>query len=91
MAKEWVNKARNDVKNEVHLRLEIEKALRAAREENKSLLSKLAVEEKERKFAQAGLKNAEAQAEDQRKLLYQTEIELATVKQFALGLKAELQ
>ena len=91
MAKEWVNKARNDIKNEVHLRLETEKALRAAREENKSLLSKLAVEERERKFAQAGLKNAEAQAEDQRKLLYQTEIELATVKQFALGLKADLQ
>ena len=51
VAKEWVNKARNDVKNEVHLRLETEKALRAAREENKSLLSKLAVEERERKFA----------------------------------------
>ena len=54
MAKEWVNKARNDIKNEVHLRLETEKALRATREENKSLLSKLAVEERERKFAQAG-------------------------------------
>ena len=39
----------------------------------------------------AGLKNAETQAEDQRKLLYQTEIELATSKQLALDLKAELQ
>lgn len=65
MAKKWVNKARNVVKNEVHLHLETEKALRVAREENKSLLSKLAVEERERKFAQAGLKNAEAQVEDQ--------------------------
>ena len=80
MVEECVKKAWNDVKNEVHLRLEIEKALRAVREENKSLLSKLAVKQRERKFAQAGLKNAEAQAEDQRKLLYQTEIELATAK-----------
>ena len=91
MAKEWVNKARNNVKNEVHLRLETEKALRVAREENKILLSKLAVKKRERKFAQVGLKNVVAHAEDQRKLLYQTEIELATAKQFALDLKAELQ
>ena len=32
-----------------------------------------------------------AQAEDQCKLLYQIEIELATSKQLALDLKAELQ
>ena len=54
------------------------------KEENKDLLSKPAVEERERKSAQAKLKNAEAQAKDQHKLLYQTEIELAT-------LRAELQ
>lgn len=39
----------------------------------------------------ASLKNVETQAEDQRKLLYQTEIELATSKQLALDLKMELQ
>ena len=38
-----------------------------------------------------GLKNAEAQAEDQRNLLYQTKIELATAKQLALDFRAELQ
>ena len=37
------------------------------------------------------MKTVEAQAEDQRKLLYQTEIELATSKQLVLDLKAELQ
>ena len=39
----------------------------------------------------AGLKNVEAQVEDQRKLLYTTEIKLATQKQFVMDLKAELQ
>ena len=39
----------------------------------------------------AGLKNAETQTEDQHKLLYQTEIELATSRQLTLDLKAELQ
>ena len=43
MAEEWVNKAWNEVKNEAHLCLETEKALGAAREENKELLSKLIV------------------------------------------------
>ena len=60
MAKEWVNKARNDAKSEVNLRLETEKASRAVKKENKDLLSKLILEERERKFAQAGLKTAEA-------------------------------
>ena len=54
----------------------MEKALGAMKEENKDLLSKLATEERERKSAQARLKNAEAQAEDQHKLLYQIEIVL---------------
>ena len=91
MAKEWGNKACNDAKSEVNFRLETEKALRVVKEENKDLLSKLITEERERKSAQAGLKTAEAQAEDQCKLFYQTGIELATSKHLALDLKAELQ
>ena len=39
----------------------------------------------------ADLKNTEIQAEDQCKLLYITEHELATQKQLVLDLKAELQ
>ena len=92
MAEEWVKEARNDVKNEIHLLIEIEKALRVVKEENKELLlSKLTVEEKEKRNAKAGLKNAQTQAEDQRKLLYQTEIELATSRQLVLELRVELQ
>ena len=41
--------------------------------------------------ALAGLKTAEAQAEDQRKLLYTTEIELATQKQFVMKMKLKRQ
>ena len=49
MVEEWVNKARNEVKSEVNLCLEKEKALRARKEENKDLLSKLIAKERERK------------------------------------------
>ena len=90
MAEEWVKDARNNVKNMVYLRLEIEKALGAAKEENKELLSKLIVEERERRSVEAGLKNAQTQAEDQRKLLYQTKIELAISRQLVMDLKVDL-
>ena len=39
----------------------------------------------------AGLKTAEAQVEDQHKLLYTIKIELATQKQLVMDLKAKLQ
>ena len=70
MVEKWVKDAGNDVKNEVHIRLEIEKALKATKEENKELLSKLIVEERERRSVEARLKNAQTQAKDQCKLLY---------------------
>ena len=63
----------------------------AAKEENKELLTKLTAEERERRSAEARLKNTQTQAEDQRKLLYQTEIELVTSRQPMLELKEELK
>ena len=48
MAKEWVKEAQNDVKNEVYCCFEAEKALGATKEENTELLSKLAIEEREK-------------------------------------------
>ena len=50
------HEARNDIKNEVYLHLKIEKALRAAKEENKELLSKLIAKQRDRRSAEAGLK-----------------------------------
>ena len=91
MAKNWVKEARNDAINEVHLHVEAEKSLRTAKQECKELASKLITEEKERISAETKLKNAQVQAEDQRKLLYQTEIKLATQRQLVLELKSELQ
>ena len=63
----------------------------AVKEENKELLTKLTAEERERRSAEARLKNTQTQAEDQRKLLYQTEIELVTSRQPMLELKEELK
>ena len=63
----------------------------AAKEENKELLTKLTAEERERRSAEARLKNTQTQAKDKRKLLYQTEIELVTSRQPVLELKEELQ
>ena len=48
-------------------------------------------EERARKNAEAGLKNAQDQAKDQRKKLYHTKIKLTIEKQLVLDLKAELQ
>ena len=86
-----VRNAHNKVKAEAHSRFEVEKALGALKEEHKELGNKLTVTERECSNALAGLKNAEAQAKDQRKLLYTTKIKLATQKQVVLDLKAELQ
>ena len=61
------------------------------KQECKELASKLNAEERERRSVKAKLKNAQDQAKDQRKLLYQMEIELATQTQLILELKAELQ
>ena len=54
-------------------------------------MAKLTAEERARKSVEADQKNVQDQAEDQRKKLYLTEIELATQKQLVLGFKAELE
>ena len=68
--------------------MDVEKNLGVVKHEKQELAKKLAAEERERKSAQAGLKNAEAQAKDQRKLLYKIELELTTSRQLVLDLKA---
>ena len=55
------------------------------------MAEKLKAAESARQSAEAGLKTAEAQAEDQRKQLYTTQINIATEKATVLDLKAELQ
>ena len=76
---------------EAHSRANAEKMLGALKEEHRDLANKLKKSDKKRQNALAGLKNAEAQAEDQCKLLYTTKLNLATEKQKFLDLKPELE
>ena len=78
MVEEWVRNARDEVDAEAHSRVNVERALRALKEEHAELTKKLREVESARISAEASLKTAEAQAKDQCKKLYTTELELAT-------------
>ena len=58
VAKEWVKDARNEVKVEANLRTETDKALGATKQKNQELTTKLAVEERAWRSAEANLQNA---------------------------------
>ena len=62
----------NNLNAEIQNRHEVEKTLGVANHEKTQLAEKLKAAESMRKSAEAGLKSAEAQAEDQRKELYTT-------------------
>ena len=91
MAEDWVWNAHNKFDTKAQSRREVEKALGTANHEKTLLAEKLKAAESVRQSAEVGLKTAEAQAEDQRKQLYTTQINLATEKATVLDLKAELQ
>ena len=81
--------ANNKLDIETQSRHDVEKALGVANHEKTQLAEKLKVVESA--STEAGLKNAEAQAEDHRKELYTTQLNLATEKAAVLDLKAKLQ
>ena len=91
MAEDWVRTAHNKFDAKAQTRHEVEKALGTANHEKTQLAEKLKAAESARQSAEAGLKTVEAQAEDQRKQLCTTQINLATEKAAVLDLKAELQ
>ena len=91
MAEDWVRNANNKLDIETQNRHDVEKALSVANHEKTQLAEKLKAAESARKSAEAGLKNAEAQAEDQCKELYTTQLNLATEQAAVLDLKAKLQ
>ena len=64
VAKEWVRNARNEVRAEAHSRLEVEKALKALKEEHIKLANKLVEAKRAHASIEAGLKTTEKQAED---------------------------
>ena len=91
VAEEWVQKKEVDVRAEIRSREDVEKALGKAKDESARLSDQLKEEVKARRNADAGLKNAEKQAEDQRQKLYTTEINLETERALVKELRLELQ
>ena len=93
MAEDWVQNANNifEAEAEAQTRRDVEKAFGIANHEKTQLAEKLKAVESACQSAEVGLKNAEAQAEDQRKQLYTTQLNLATEHAVVLDLKAKLQ
>ena len=86
VAEDWVRSATTNLNAEIQNRYDLEKALGTANHDKAQLAEKLKVAENGQKSAEAGLKNVEAQAEDQRKELYTTHLNLATEKAAVLDL-----
>ena len=80
MAEKWVRDARNKARVKANLRVETDRTLGPAKQKNQELTTQLIVEERAQRSAVADLQNAQDQAEDQRKKLYHTKIELATLE-----------
>ena len=78
MAKEWYREANNRAEAEALTRAEVEKSLGAVKQEQLELSEKLKSADQARFNAEAGLKIAERQAEEQRQKLHSTEIDFAT-------------
>ena len=91
VAEDWVRSANNKLDVEIQNRHDVEKALGVANHEKTQLAEKFKAVESARQSAEAGLKNAEAQTEDQRKELYTTQLNLATEQAAVLDLKTKLQ
>ena len=83
--------ANNKLDIETQNRHNVKKAIGVANHEKTQLAEKLKAVESARKSTEAGLKNVEAQAEDQCKELYTTQLNLATEQAAVLDLKAKLQ
>ena len=91
MAEDWVKDARNEAKAEFNARSEVKKEVGNLKEEQAKLSEQLKEAIRAKDSSNAGLKNAEKQAEEQRKQLHYTEINLATEKQLVKDLREELQ
>ena len=90
MAEDWVKDARSEAKAEFNARPEIEKEVNNLKEDQAKLFKQLKEAVRARDSSEAGLKNAEKQAEEQRKQLHYTEINLVTEKQLVKELREEL-
>nr|XP_023905492.1 uncharacterized protein LOC112017258 [Quercus suber] len=91
VAEEWNRKAYVEAQMEAYSRSEVKKALGSLKEEVSQISHQLKGVTQERDSLNAGLRNAETQAEAQRKLLNDTQNNLASEKALVKELCAELQ
>nr|POE64612.1 hypothetical protein CFP56_41036 [Quercus suber] len=77
---EWVKDARNEARFPDNLHAKTSKSFTTTKGRNKELALKLATADKDRMSAEAGLRIAEAQAEEWRQKLHYTEIEQAMAR-----------
>ena len=91
VVEDWVRNAHNKFDAEAQSQHKVQKVLGTANHEKTQLAEKLKAAESACQSAEARLKIVEAQAKDQCKQLYTTQINLATKKATVLDLKAELQ
>lgn len=91
VAEEFCRDSRNLAEAETQARTEVEKALGSLKHDHTKLTAELKDSEHRRKSAEAGLKTAEDQAEDQRKQLYTAQLNLTTERQAVKDLRAALQ
>ena len=91
MVEDWVKDARNEAKAEFNAWSEVEKELGTLKEGQAKLSEQLKEAVRARDSSEAGLKNAEKQAKEQRKQLHYSQINLATERQLVKELRKELQ
>ena len=91
MTEDWVKDARNEARAAFDAWFEVKVELGALKENQYKLAKQLKEAVRARDISEAGLKTTEKQAEDLRKQLHYTEINLATKKQLVTELREELR
>ena len=91
MAKEWVKNFCNETRAALDTRDTAEAQLGALKDKQSQLADQVKQALRDKDSVEAGLKTTERQAEDLRKELHYSEINLATEKQMVTDLREELR
>ena len=91
MAEDWVKNARSEARAAFDARSDVEVEVGALKENQAKLAEQLKEAVSAKDSSEAGLKNPEMQAEEQRKQLHYSQINLATEKQLVKKFREELQ
>ena len=91
MAEDWVKNARSEARAAFDARSDVEVEVGALKQNQAKLAEQLKEAISAKDSSEAGLKNPEMQAEEQRKQLHYSQINLATEKQLVKKFREELQ